>query len=143
MIRFRPMVEEDWQWFKERTSVIRMEDTMGMVAYEDTRLGILAVCVADSFGPDNCNVHLAIDNPLVIRRGFLNEIANWLFVQNKRARLFGLVPSNNSKAERFNKHIGWEEIARVPNAVAEGVDYIVVEMHRDTCRWLKNVRRAA
>lgn len=137
------MYDYEWNWMRERTSLLRVEDTRGIVAYEDNDGSILAACVADSFGVDNCNVHICIGNPLVIRRGFLNEIARWLFIDCGRTRILGLVPSNNERARRFDEHIGFTEIARVPNAVADGVDYIVMEMHRDTCRWLPAQKEAA
>ena len=133
---------EEWAWFRARTSVILCEDMKGVVAY-DMEGRILGACVADSFGPDNCNVHIAIDSHFILRRGFLDALAKWLFIQLDRKRLFGLVPSNNLRAIKFNEHIGFREVARVPHAVSEGVDYIVYAMGRDDCRWLETERRAA
>jgi hypothetical protein len=133
---------QEWAWFQSRTKTILCEDMMGMVAYNEEGT-MVAACVADSFGPDNCNVHMAIDSPMVLRRGFLSGLADWLFIQNNRKRVFGLVPSNNSKALKFNAHIGFQEVARVPNAVAEGVDYVVLSMGRDDCRWFKEIKEAA
>lgn len=142
MIRFRALsCEEDWLWFKERTSVIRCEDTIGIVAYDDS--GIKAVCVADSFTVDACCVHFAIDSPIVIRRGFFAEISRHLFVVCRRERIFGLVPANNSKALKLDEHIGFTEAARIPNGFKKGVDTVVLVMEKENCRWLAEEHREA
>lgn len=133
----------EWEWFRQRTSVILCSDMKGVVAYDEKNGGILGMCVADSFGSDNCNVHLAIDSPLILRRGFLSGLANWLFYHEGRKRVFGLVPSNNAKAIKFNEHIGFQEVARVPDAVCDGVDYIVYRMDAKDCRWLEKMKEAA
>lgn len=136
------MFDAEWEWFKERTHVIRCEDTGGVVA-RDGRGRILAVCVWDSFSPDSCCVHMAIDNPLVIRHGFLHEVARHLFEVCKRSHIFGMVPSTNEKALKFDKHIGFQEVTRIPDGVGTGVDYIILRMDKENCPWLNTVKEAA
>lgn len=104
---------------------------------------IQAIAVFDSFTKNACNVHLAIDNPRVIKYGFLSEIARYLFVQRDRTRIFGLVPSTNRKALKLDTHIGFTEVTRIPNALAEGIDYVVLELRREDCRWLDQERKVA
>ena len=135
MIYFDPLRHGEWAWFKERTSVIMCEDSKGIVARNEDGI-IQAICVADSFSVDACSVHFAIANPFVIRHGFLTAIADWLFGQCGRSRIFGLVPSNNKKALKLDKHIGFEEVAVIPKVLAENVDYVVLCMTREQCRWL-------
>jgi len=114
-----------------------------MVMYNNDH-SIAAVAVFDSFSPDGCNVHWAIANPMVLRHNFLETIAHYLFVTRERKRIYGLVPSNNARALKFDKHIGMREIARIPHAMGEGVDYIVMTMLREDCPWLaKELREAA
>ncbi len=143
MIFFLPMTRDDeWDWIKTRASLIRCDDSQGIVAYDEQGF-IAAACVADSFTPDSCNVHFAIDRPLVIKYGFLHEIARHLFITCGRKRIFGLVPANNQKALKLDVHIGFREVCRVPDGFAEGVDYVVLRMDRDTSPWLAQLRRAA
>jgi hypothetical protein len=135
MIRFKPLTEQaEWTWFKERTHVLQCEDSQGIVAFDDR--GIQAVLVADSFSPDACNVHMAIGNPMVIRHGFLNEVGNHLFNICGRNHIFGLVPSNNEKALKFDLHIGFREVCRIPDGVGTGTDYIVLRMDKSECPWI-------
>lgn len=134
---FKPLTTEtEWKWMKERTHVIACEDSQGIVAY-DAGGRILAVCVADSFTPDSCNVHMAIDSPLVIKHGFLHEIGTHLFETCGRSHIFGLVPASNAKALKFDKHIGFNEVARIPDGVGTGTDYVVMRMNKEDCRWIR------
>ena len=142
MIQFKPLTtQEEWQWFKQRTPVIACEDSQGIVAFDER--GIQAVCVADSFSVDACNVHFAIDSPMVIRRGFLHEIARHLFCVCNRNRIFGLVPDNNEKAIKLDKHIGFTEVARVPRALSKNIGYVVMVLEKEDCRWLPEELREA
>ena len=141
-MEFKPLLEEnEWIWVRDSAHVIRCEDTQGIVAYDGR--GIQAIAVFDSFTVDACNVHFAIHNPFVIRSGFLVQIAIHLFVTCGRNRIFGLVPSTNKKALKLDTHIGMKEVTRVPDALAKGVDYVVLRMNKDECRWLPEELREA
>ncbi len=145
MMYFKPLTRDDeWEWMRQRARPVRCEDSQGIVAYDD-RQKIAACCVADSFNTDSCNVHIAIDRPLAIKYGFLHEIARHIFITCNRQRMFGLVPADNEKALRLDTHMGFYEVARVPDGYATGVDYVVLRMDRETCPWLEKLpsRRAA
>lgn len=141
-IRFFPMeLPAEWAWMQARAMPIACADSQGIVAYNGDQ--IVACCVADSFTRHGCNVHIAVDNPLVLRHGFLQEVSRHLYDTCGRHRLFGLVPATNEKALKFDQHIGFSEIARIPDGFADGVDYVVLCMEREQCRWLDDVREAA
>jgi hypothetical protein len=143
VIKFKLMNSPvEWRWFKERTSVIACEDTQGIVAL-DRHLQIVAAAVFDTWTLESVNVHLAIDNPMAIRRGLFTEVAVHAYVQNDRKRMFGLVPGNNEKALRLNEKIGFREVARVPDGIHTGVDTVVMRLDREDCRWLPARIRAA
>ena len=135
-IKFRALLsKEEWAWGKQRARPIRCEDSQGLVAYDENGV-IQAIAVFDSFTVDACSVHFAIDNPFVIRHGFLHEIARHLFINCGRERIFGLVPSDNQKALKLDQHIGMVPVARIPDAMKRGVDYVVLCMKKEDCRWL-------
>ena len=135
MIYFLALDESHWPWFKERAHAIRCEDTCGIVAIGDDG-AIQAAAVFDSFTPTTCMTHMAIDNPRVLKYGMLVEVANYLFLTRERERIFGSTPSDNAKALKFNKHIGWEELYRVENGFRVGVDSVIQVMTKDSCPWL-------
>jgi RimJ/RimL family protein N-acetyltransferase len=122
------------QWAKDKTHAIICEDSQGVMAYDGEKF--VACAIFDSFTVDACNVHWAIDNPFVLRHGFLNAICEHIFNNLGRDRIFGLVPSDNKKAIKLDLHIGMECVATVPDAFAKGVDYIVMRMDKENCRWL-------
>jgi len=141
MIYFKALnTQAEWDWMYALCYMIRCEDSQGVVGY-DEKGDLQCGAVFDSFTVDSCSVHLAIPNPMSIRHGFLDELARHLFITCKRKFIFGLVPSNNARALKFNTHIGWREVARIPDAIRSGVDYVVMRMDKEECRWLpKEVR---
>jgi hypothetical protein len=142
VIKFKPLTDKvEWDWVRTRAHPIACSDSQGIVAYDDR--GIQAVCVADSFTVDACSVHFAIDSPFAIRSGFFNEVARHLFIECDRKKIFGLVPASNKKAIKLDTHMGFKEVARIPDAYAEGVDYIVLRMDRKTSRWLSDEQKEA
>ena len=138
MISFKPVTNDtEWKWVWTRAHPMRVKDSQGIVAYDTETNDIKAICVMDSFTPDSCCTHFAIDSPIVIRRGFFHEIAHHIFITCDKKRFFGLLPSNNPKAVKLYKHTGIVEVARIPHGYREGVDYIVLGMDRKQCaRWL-------
>jgi len=142
MITFKALNHPaEWAFIKSRAFVKAMEDSQGIVAVDGDR--IVAVCVVDSFTNDKCNVHVAIDNPMVIRRGFFQEIAYHLFITCGCNRIFGLVPESNKKAVKMDKHMGFEEVGRIPHAFGEGDDCVVLCMEKAKSRWLNRLQEVA
>jgi RimJ/RimL family protein N-acetyltransferase len=143
MIVFKPMTtQEEWQWMKDRTALLFCEDTQGIVAYRETGK-IAAICIFDTWTPSSVNVHLSIDDPLAIKHGLFTEVAVHGYIRGGKRRFFGLVPANNEKAIRLNKKIGFHEVTRVPDALDDGVDYIVMRLNKEDCKWLPDELREA
>lgn len=136
MIYFKALsTQPEWNWMHALCHMIKCEDSQGIIGYDEKGI-IKCGAVFDSFTVDACSVHLAMLSPMALRYGFLDEIAKHLFITCSRERVFGLVPSNNSKAIKLNSHLGWKEVTRIPDAVSSGVDYIVLRMDKEDCRWL-------
>jgi len=140
-VYFSAMTKEDWPEIQSAIKCILMADTKGVVA-KDEHGTILAAGVADTFSFTTCQVHQYIRNPLVLRHGFLEEIFNYVFVTCDRIAILGLVPGDNAKALKLNKHLGYHELARVKDGFNVGIDYIIMEMRREECRFI-NLRKAA
>ena len=145
MIAFKALDRpEEWAWVKRVVRAIICEDSQGIVAYDAENGQIRGVCVADSFGIDSCNVHIGIERPFKQLKQFLAEISRHLFCVCGRERIFGLVPGDNDRALRFDRKIGFKEVARVPNGYGTGIDYIILGMEKAECPWLpQEVREAA
>jgi len=126
--------KREWDWIDQRCCPIRDQYTTGVVAY-DNKAEICAVFVCDGFTADACGVHLAIDNPFVLRHRFLEECLGYIFGQRGRKRCFGTVPANNRKALKFNTNIGFRQVNRIADGYATGVDLIIMRMDADNNRW--------
>ena len=147
MTEFKPLTtQEEWGWAHARAKLIRCEDSQGIVALRNGKIG--AVCVMDSFARSkgrlvSCHLHVAIDDPLCIRGGFVNEVFRHVFDVIGLDRVFGLVPSTNERALKFDTHVGFTEVVRIPDSLGEGVDYVVMRMDKGDCRWLARERKVA
>jgi|TARA_R110000787_G_scaffold62155_1_gene140750 hypothetical protein len=137
MIMFKPLTTQaEWEWVKARAHPMQVDDSQGIVAYEDTTGEIGGIVIMDSWTPSGCQTHFAIDNPICIRRGLFREVALHIHVAHNRRYIFGLIPANNKKAHQFDLKMGFKEVARIPEGFDIGVDYIVVRLAKEENRWL-------
>ena len=125
-----------WDSIPDSARPRRCEDTKGIAAINDGK--IVAISVFDSWTVNSCMIHIWIDNPLVLKHGFAEEIFEYLFSDvSGREVVIGCTPANNEKALKFIKHIGFKEIGRIPDGYERGVDFVLTTMRKETCRWLK------
>jgi hypothetical protein len=140
-VRFDALnVRRDWGWVSSKLQCHLVEDTGGIIAI-DRHGDYAGAIVFDSFTETACCCHVLVEQPLIIRHGFLNLAARAVFVNAKRHVIIGMTPANNEKALVFNRRIGWKEVYRVRDGYAFGIDYVVHEMRREECRWLSKEER--
>jgi hypothetical protein len=111
------------------------QTTTGMVAYDDNTAETVAIFLCEGWTKTSVQVHQVIINPMVLRHGFFEECARYVFTIAARKTMYGLVPSNNAKALSVNEKIGFTEIAILEDAYDEGIDYILMELKRDNCNF--------
>lgn len=141
-VQFLRLDDLYWSEVQEAVKCIPMADTRGIVAVDDEGK-LLAAGVADTFSHTTCQVHMVIKNPMVLRHGWLEEIFNYVFVTCNRLAIVGMVPGDNDKALKLNKHVGYEEVYRIKEGFNVGVDYVIMEMRREQCRWIPQLQEAA
>ena len=127
--------DRDWKWVCNTMPMNRSEETSGLVAYDKATGLPLAATICDSWSPMTVNCHIIIENPIVLRHGFFEECANWIFGVCGRERIFGLVPANNEKALKLNKHLGYKELIRLTNGYRDGIDYVLMELVNTDCKF--------
>jgi len=111
-------------------------DTKGIIA--ETKHRLHAFCIMDSWTKTSVQAHLHIENPMVIRHGFLHEIAQYIFVTAERQCIIGLVPEDFDWAVKFNRKIGFKELCTIPDAYDFDIGYVVMHMDRESgARWLE------
>ena len=134
--------EMDWDWVQRRLPILRVEDTGGLVAYNKDNDELLAACIWDNWTRNSVQCHFLIQNKIVLKHGFVEEIADFIFNHQGKKFIYGMVPGDNAKAMKLNKHMGFTEKMRLEDAWADGVDYVVMELRKENCRYLPKVKAA-
>jgi len=131
-------VDRDWDWIHSELPLGLIDDTTGIIVVD--RHGFYAAaCIMDSWTNTGLCVHMIIKQPMVLRHGFLQRIADMAFVYAGKKVMIGMVPANNKKALKLDKHIGFKEIYRIRDGYDEGIDYVILELRREDCRWITEV----
>jgi RimJ/RimL family protein N-acetyltransferase len=134
---FRCLVgEDDWAWVKARIPVLLTEDMKGIMAIEYATNRPVGAVILDNWSENSVQCHLAIDSPMLLKHGFLEECMDYVFNTCKREKAYGIIPSDNIKAIKLDKHMGFVEVARLKNSVSPGVDAIIMEMTRETSKYI-------
>ena len=135
-ISIEPMVGvRDWRWINDAIPILQVEDTEGIVAFICDNPA--AAVVFDNWTQKSVQAHIAILKPIVLRHGFLEWCFDYVFNYRKKERIFGLVPSNNRRALAFNQRMGFTEQARLTEAFASGIDYVILELTKDNCNFIE------
>lgn len=135
-VAFKPInCEDEWDWVTSRVPLLMVSDMTSILAYDKVSGERLACCVMDTWTPTSCQIHFTIENPMVLRHGFFQEISKFVFDVAGRIIMYGLVPSDNAKALKLDKKIGFKEITRLKDAYAKGVDYILLELRKEHCNF--------
>ena len=83
------------------------EDTRGITATDDEGIP-QAVCVFDNWSFNSCMIHIWIENALVLKHGFAEEVFKFAFSEESgRELIIGITPADNHKALKFIEHIGF------------------------------------
>ena len=133
----------DWGWITEHNPINRCEDTCGIMAFDaDTYLTVGAFMM-DNWTANSVQCHFMLANPMVLKHGFLELCADYVYNERNVANVYALVPANNVKAVKLNKHMGYTIIACLEEAFEIGVDYLLMGMKRDDCVFYKKREKAA
>ena len=132
---FTTLSPADLSYMPQNARPIIMADTKGIIAWGDDGIP-QAICVLDSWSFTSCQIHIWIENAFVLKHGFAEEVFKYVFDTCSRSLIIGVTPADNPKALKFIKHIGFEEIFRIRDGHAEGVDYVVTEIRKENCRYI-------
>jgi hypothetical protein len=128
--------DKDWAWINEYLPILWVEDTIGLIAVDIESFKPLAACVMDNWTETSVQCHLLILDKRAIRGKFLDTCFDFVFNDMQRDIMYGLVPGDNSKALRLNEHMGFTEKCRFEGAFKPGVDYVIMELKKENCKYL-------
>lgn len=132
-VQYRALVPSDMLTVKQHMPYALTETTRGIVAYDADTTETAALFMIDGWTQTAAQVHQVIIKSMVIRHGWFEEVANYMFTTAGRKQVYATVPDTHRKALSLNEKLGFEQIARLPNGWDEGVDYLVLELKRENC----------
>jgi len=97
---------------------------------------LIAGVLYDHYNGASMAMHVAAEGKQWLNREYLWFCFYYPFEQVKVKKVIGIVPSTNTQALRFDKHLGFREEARIVGA-APGGDLVFLTMTRDECRYLE------
>ena len=102
---------------------------------------LIAVVGYNGFCGRICQMHVAGDGGHWVNRALLNAAFDYPFRQLDLVAVLSPIAASNERALRFDKHVGFTEVHRVPEGWAHGDDLIILEMRREACRYLARTER--
>jgi RimJ/RimL family protein N-acetyltransferase len=134
----------DWGWVQHHLALHRVEDTVGVIAVDEDTNTTVAGFIGDSWTATAVQGHIIIDDPMVLRHGFLEEVTDFVYNVGEREVIIATVASNNAAALSVNKKIGFSEIARIPDGMSFGVDSVIMTMTKEQCPyWTPHTQKVA
>jgi hypothetical protein len=141
-IKFREFRSEDWVWVNAQIPILQVEDTTGIMAVDTSTGELVGACILDNWTKNSVQAHFMVSSPLVLKHGFLQECFGYVFSYSNLKYMYGLVPGDNKHAIRLNKHMGFIEKVRLDEAWAPGVDYVLMQLTKETCKYLPKEKAA-
>lgn len=146
-VQFYPLdVKRDWHWVSQNLPVSLMDCTKGIIAVDvsspddEKRVGCV---VLDSWTYSAVTSHIYMKSPMLIRHGFLEEVAEYVYGTCGKTLMIGLVAGDLPEVLKFDKKIGFREIAVIEDGVDVGIPMHVLSMRYDECKWFRKDKAAA
>lgn len=121
-------------WVCQRTGGIFTEGvTFGLES--DGKL--IAGVIVDEWNGASARMHVAGEGNWV-NMEFLFVCFDYVFRQLDLNVVIGVVSSENAKALKFDKHLGFKELTRIPKGHPAG-DLVILTMSKEDCRYVKRM----
>lgn len=129
-----PAPPEHYRWIAERAHLV-IGDTFSAIEAVDKK-GLIAGMVGyDGWTPNSCCLHIALDRPIALRALVCEGFATvW---RTGRTVALASVLGTNERSLNLVRHLGFREKTRIHDGWMKGVDLVLFEMRRETCRWAR------
>lgn len=123
-------------WAQERTPGGGFRDDARAIGLESGGV-FIAVTVFDTFAPRDCVMSVAADTERAwLNQEYMRHVAAFPFIRCGFPRISTIVSELNTKAIRFNEHMGLKLEGRKRKAGLDGEDWLLYGLLREECRWL-------
>lgn len=126
----------DWGWVNQQVGILRCEDTTGIMAINSEKNETVGACIMDNWTQNSVQCHFMLSSALVLKHGFLECCFGYMFSTCNVKYVYGLVPANNEKAVKLNRHMGFTVKTTLEEAYEENVDYLLMELKRENCKFV-------
>ena len=96
---------------------------------------VKAVVVYCGFFGKSCMIHVSGDGSHWATKDFLKTVFELPFKRWELKVIIGTVAGSNKKALKLDRHLGFREVAVIPDAHNDG-DLVILEMRPADCRFL-------
>jgi len=103
---------------------------LGQVLNNEVR----AVVVYCGFYGKSCMIHVGSEGKHWATKDFLKKVFDYPFNTLKLKVIIGTVAGNNEKALKLDRHLGFKDVATIPDAHEDG-DLVILEMRPEYCKW--------
>lgn len=121
---------KDWA-IKHKMPVPEDAHYLGQVINNEIR----AVVVYCGFFGKSSMIHIISEGDHWATKSFFKAIFDYPFNKLKLKVIIGTIAGNNKKALRLSRHLGFKDVAFIPDAHNEG-DLAILEMRPHFCKWL-------
>lgn len=120
------------EWVYQKTGGFVGPATAGLGWVKDNKL--IAGIAVEAWNGHNLFIHQRIDSPPP--KAYWFSSLDWCFNRLGCSRITGITPSDNHKALKLNRNIGFENEAVLKGASDDGKDLIIQVLWKDKCRML-------
>jgi len=96
---------------------------------------IRAVVVYCNFYGKSCMIHVSSSGQYWMTKDFLRKVFDYAFNTLKLKVIIGIVAGSNEKALKLDRHLGFKDVATIPDAHDDG-DMVILEMRPEYCKWV-------
>lgn len=125
---------EHFDWLAKRSGCVLTADFRAIEALAAGRIvGMVGYC---NWTRSAVQAHMAVDTPIAWRE-LLGPAFEYPFGECGRELIVALVPAGNLRSLRLTRRFGFVERYRVKDGAAVGEDFVLFEMRRTECRYLR------
>ena len=132
----------DWGWIQSHLPLLRIDDMCGLMAVDTETNTTVACAIFDTFLDKTCQISLIIEQSLVLRHGFMEEISQFAYDGCHRDYVFCKVAEDNIKSLRICERAGFVRTGTISGGSANGVPHIMLEMYKDDCTFYKPFKQS-
>ena len=83
--------QTDWAWVQAQVQILRVEDTGGLVAFNEENGELLAACMWDNWTANSVQCHFIVTDKAALKHGFVEEIADYVFNHRGKKFIYGII----------------------------------------------------